>query len=91
MALLDLRTGPPMAASALRNSWSRGPEGSQGFLDGASAPLNNPDPRTDPKSRSPNSGLYYSYGVDRWIYFLDPPRGLGSVWSTYHTIPRPPK
>ena len=32
-----------------------------------------PDPWEDPKSRSP-------YGVDyrtlRWIYFLDPPRGL---------------
>ena len=46
-----------------------------------SKPPPNPDPREDPKSRSPNSGLYYSYGVDygvlRWIYFLDPPRGLG--------------
>ena len=32
-------------------------------------------------SRSPNSGLQYSYDVDsgtpRWIYFLDPPGGLG--------------
>ena len=31
--------------------------------------------------RVDNSGLQYSYGVDdgtlRWIYFLDPPRGLG--------------
>ena len=43
-----------------------------------------PYPRSgeDPKSRSPNSGLSCSYGVDngtlRWIYFLDPLRGLGS-------------
>ena len=30
----------------------------------------------------PNTGLQYFYGVDcrtlRWIYFLDPPRGLGA-------------
>ena len=43
--------------------------------------LRNPDPREDPKSRSPNFGMQYSYGVDcrtlRWIYFLDPPSGLG--------------
>ena len=42
----------------------------------------NPDPWEDPQSRSPKSGLQYSYGVDvgslRWIYFLDPPRGLGT-------------
>ena len=39
-----------------------------------------PDPLEDPKSRTPNSGLSYSYGVAyrtlRWIYFLDPSR----VW-----------
>ena len=39
-----------------------------------------PDPREDPKSRTPNSGLHYSYGVDRTlggIYFLHVPKGLG--------------
>ena len=40
-----------------------------------------PDPREDPKSRSTNSGMQYSYCVEyrtlRWIYFLDPPRDLG--------------
>ena len=39
--------------------------------------------REDPESvsRSPNSGLDYSYGVEyrtpRWIYLLDPPKGPG--------------
>ena len=41
-----------------------------------------PDPRQDPENRFPHSRLQYSYGVDygtiRWIYILDPPRGLGS-------------
>ena len=41
----------------------------------------------DPKSRSPNSELNRSYGVDyrslRWIYFLDPPRGLGMANGRY--------
>ena len=41
-----------------------------------------PDRQEDPKSRSPDSELWYSYGVDyrtlRWIYFLDPPRGRSS-------------
>ena len=40
-----------------------------------------PDPREDSTSRSPNSGLQYSYGVDyrtlKRIYIRDPPRGLG--------------
>ena len=40
-----------------------------------------PDPRKDPKSTTPNSGLQNSHGVDfrtlRWMYFLDPLRGLG--------------
>ena len=40
-----------------------------------------PDPREDAKSRTPNSGLQYSSGVDYgtlgWLYFLDPPRGSG--------------
>ena len=39
------------------------------------------DPWEEPKSRTPNSGLQYSYSIDyralRWIYVLDPPRGLG--------------
>ena len=43
--------------------------------------LSYPDPWEDPKSRTPNSGLQNSYGVDyrtlRGIYFLDAPRGLG--------------
>ena len=38
-------------------------------------------PGEDPKNRSPNSKLRNFYGIDdraaRWIYFLDPPRGLG--------------
>ena len=40
-------------------------------------------PWEDPKSRSPNSGLWYSYGVEyrtltlRWIYFLGSAQGLG--------------
>ena len=37
--------------------------------------------RQDPKSRTPESGLEYCHAVDcrtlRWIYCLDPPRGLG--------------
>ena len=41
-----------------------------------------PGPQEDPKSRSPNNGLQYSYGVDyrtlMWIYFLDPFR-VGAV------------
>ena len=41
----------------------------------------NPEPWEGPTSRSPNSGFSYSYSVDdgaqRWIYFLDPPRGRG--------------
>ena len=41
-----------------------------------------PDPREDPKSRTPNLGFQYSYRVDdrtlRCIYLLDPPRVLGS-------------
>ena len=40
-----------------------------------------PDSREDPKSKTPNYGLQYSYGVEsrisRWIYFSDPLRGLG--------------
>ena len=43
-----------------------------------------PTPREYPKSRTPNSGFYGSYGVDeralRWIYFLDPPIGSGSAF-----------
>ena len=39
------------------------------------------DPRQDPTSRTPYSGLQCSYGVDcralKWIYTLDPARGLG--------------
>ena len=46
-------------------------------------------PREDPKSRFPNFGLEYSYGVYygtlRGIYFLDPPRGLGKE-STLKSI-----
>ena len=42
-----------------------------------------PDPREDSKSRSLDSGLHYSYGVEdralRWIYFVDLPRGLGNT------------
>ena len=41
------------------------------------------DPREDARSRTPKSGLKYSYGVDyktlRRIYFWDPPRGRGSL------------
>ena len=43
-----------------------------------------PEPRKDPRSRTPNSGLWYSFsdfcvdsGTARWNCFLDPPRGLG--------------
>ena len=41
-----------------------------------------PNLREDPKSRSPNSGLQYFYGVEdygtlRWIFFFDPLGGLG--------------
>ena len=47
--------------------------------------LSYPDPWEDPKSRSPNSGLQYSYGVDYGtkggIYFLDPPRGRGRLFG----------
>ena len=50
-------------------------------LDAAYHPNHiDPEPREDPKSRSPNSGLRYSYGPDfrtlGWIS-LDPPRDLG--------------
>ena len=48
---------------------------------GVFKPREEPDSWKDPKSRSPNSGLQYSSGVGyitlRWIYLLDPPRGLG--------------
>ena len=40
-------------------------------------------PGEDPTSSTPNSGFEYSYGMGyrtlRRIYFLDPPRGLGSL------------
>ena len=43
------------------------------------------DLQEDPKSRSPNSGLQYSYGLDygtfRWIYLLDASRGVG-CWAS---------
>ena len=45
--------------------------------------LTSPDFREDPKTRSPESGPEYSYGVDyralRWIQFLHPLRGLGMI------------
>ena len=41
-----------------------------------------PGPGEDLKSRAPKSAPEYSYAGDyrtlRWIYFLDPPRGLGT-------------
>ena len=50
------------------------------------APYTNTDLREDPKSRTSDSGFYYSYCVDCrtlwWIYFLDPPGGLGT-WKTF--------
>ena len=49
----------------------------------------NPDPRKDPESRTPNSGLQDSdskaYRARSWIYFWEPPRGLGSNASPNHT------
>ena len=61
-----------------------------------------PDPCKDRKSRSPNSGFWYSCGIDyrtqRGIYFVDPRRGLGNVsaqtmrnqqWICFLDVPRP--
>ena len=42
-----------------------------------------PEPWEDAETRTSNSGLQYSYGVDYgtlgWIYFLDPPAAPGPV------------
>ena len=51
-------------------------------LSASSVPLVVPDPREDPKSRSPNLGPYTTKGhfigtPYKGIYFLDPPRGSG--------------
>ena len=52
-----------------------------------------PNPWQDPQSRSPNSGLQNSYGVDyrtfRGIYFLDLSRRLGcrSLLGFYRPMP----
>ena len=61
------------------------PPASQWLLKSRSKPR----PPGVSKSRSPGSGLYYSYGVDyrtlRWIYFFDPLSSLGST-SVNHKL-----
>ena len=53
--------------------------------------VSHPNHHKNPKSRSPNSGLWYSYAVDyrtlRWIYFLDLSRGLAQEFPQLRTPP----